>query len=181
MDFIHFRRNTLTVLFVSLMMCVYTSAARAEDSVGVVNNNVATDAQNAAVKPASPPQSPLAGPALTQTAPRVDTGSVVINMVVGLTGVVLLILAISWGMKRFSHLPGQSGGQLKISATLAVGTRERISLIDVGKKRILVGITAHAISVLHVFEEDELPVPAASSDFARKLQSMLSKGGADAK
>lgn len=137
---------------------------------------VATELPATELPATVPPQSNLKSSQRVVNTPQLDTSSAIANMAVGLVAVILLILAISWGIKRFGGLPGQGGGQLAISATIAVGTRERISLVDVGQKRILVGITAQQISVLHVFDASELPEPDRSSEFSRKFQSLLAKG-----
>jgi Cu(I)/Ag(I) efflux system membrane fusion protein len=50
-------------------------------------------------------------------------------------------------------------------------TRERIALVDVGGKQILIGVTPQAIRTLHVFDEPVVaPDEPVSGDFARKLQ-----------
>ncbi len=108
--------------------------------------------------------------------PPLDTSSAVLNMMLGLFAIVLLIMVIAWAMRRFTHLPGYTGGQIKLTGTLAMGTRERIALVEVGDKAILLGVTPQNINTLYVFDRDEIPEQDARSDFAAKLQRMLTKG-----
>ncbi|PID43295.1 MAG: flagellar biosynthetic protein FliO [Gammaproteobacteria bacterium] len=106
-----------------------------------------------------------------------DTSSAVFNMMLGLAAMIVLIMVIAWAIRRFTNLPGYAGGgQMKITGTLAMGARERIALVEVGNRNILIGVTPQRISTLYVFDEGEIPEQAERSDFAEKLQSMLTRG-----
>ncbi len=102
----------------------------------------------------------------------------------GLIFILLLIFSMAWFMKKmgYSNLTGQ--GQLKILATLNLGQKEKIALIQVGKQQLLVGMTATQINTLHVLDEpiDETDIGAStksktpvSHPFADKLSALLSK------
>ena len=63
---------------------------------------------------------------------------------------------------------------LKVVASMPLGTRERLMLVSVGDKQILLGVTATQISNLHVFDypvvvDDKEP----GSDFSQKLMAIL--------
>lgn len=105
------------------------------------------------------------------------TGSTLLSMVVGLALVVGLIAAVAWGMKRFSSMTPAGGKHIKVLSASAVGTRERIALVEVGDKKILVGITPQTINTLHVFDSADIPEAApVNSEFSKKLQAMMSRG-----
>lgn len=94
----------------------------------------------------------------------------------GLLVVIALIFGCAWLVRRMSGLTGMNSQLMKVVAVMNLGTRERIALLDVGGKQILVGITPSTIRTLHVFDEPVAsPEDMASSDFARRLQGMIGK------
>ena len=101
-----------------------------------------------------------------------------LTVVLGLGLVLALIFGCSWFVKRMGGLPSAGGGTIKVLSVLPVGTRERITLVEVGDKQLLLGVTAHQITTLHTFDE---PVVNAAdlknnSEFAQKLHQMMSRG-----
>lgn len=116
--------------------------------------------------------------------PKIGSGAHLLNVTLGLALIVGLILGISWFVKRFSQGAFAGNSYLKIIATMPLGTRERIALIDAGGKQLLIGVTPTNINTLHVFE---VPVtrPAGgggddsgdinSSEFGRKLMAILQR------
>lgn len=106
-----------------------------------------------------------------------QAGQVAIALVV----VLLLIVGTGWLMRRLSVMgPGGSSRQLRVVASLAVGTRERLAVIEVGSRQILVGITPQQISTLLVLEEP-LDQKGGDGDFARSLQALLRRSPEDVK
>ncbi|SFM17194.1 flagellar biosynthetic protein FliO [Marinobacter zhejiangensis] len=129
-------------------------------------------------------------PALVQAAEEVSqspspvsspAGSLA-SLGLGLVVVIALIFGCAWLVRRMSGIAGMNSQLMKVVAVMNLGTRERIALIDVGGKQILLGITPSTIRTLHVFDEPVAsPEELASSDFARRLQGMIGrswKGGA---
>jgi len=71
---------------------------------------------------------------------------------------------------------------MRIISAIPVGSRERIALVEIADKQVLVGITQHNINLLHSFEEPVVNKnDKTGPDFASRLQSILSKGAADTK
>jgi flagellar protein FliO/FliZ len=70
----------------------------------------------------------------------------------GSFAVLLLVIAaiplVLWLVKRISQLPAAGSGPLTLAASLAVGPRERIAVIKVEERWLLVGITAGSINTL---------------------------------
>jgi flagellar protein FliO/FliZ len=91
----------------------------------------------------------------------------------GLGFIILLIIGLAWFIKRFTGLTGTSRSQIKVLTVLPVGTRERIALIEVGGRQMLVGITSHQINLLKDFEGVVVSSEVPISDFANRLQSLL--------
>ncbi|WP_344795394.1 flagellar biosynthetic protein FliO [Litoribacillus peritrichatus] len=105
--------------------------------------------------------------------------------VAGLFAVIGMIFVAAWLVRRLSGGQiGQSNAVIKILATQALGTKERICLIDVGGQQVLVGITAQAMQTLMVLDEP-IDIKAnkkqatwsspesVNSVFGAKLQTML--------
>ncbi len=70
----------------------------------------------------------------------------------GSFAVLLLVIAaiplVLWLVKRLSQLPAGGGGPLALAASLNVGARERIAVIQVQERWLLVGITPGSITLL---------------------------------
>ena len=110
---------------------------------------------------------------------KISSSSQLANLVGGLMLILALIYGLSWFVKRFSQGGFMQNSTIKMLSTMPLGTRERIMLVDIGGKQILLGITATQINALHVFEEPvvnttENAVPA-SSEFNQKLMALLQK------
>lgn len=104
-----------------------------------------------------------------------------------LLGMIICILLIAWMVKRFSGMTGMGGRDLKIVSAIAVGTRERVAIVEVRGEQFLIGATPHNISLLHHFSEEQLRVSGAEipadrtktpSAFADKLQTILKQSSA---
>lgn len=111
------------------------------------------------------------------------TGAQLLSVTLALVFIVALIFAVSWFIRRFGSGAFVQTGQMKIVAALPLGTRERLMLVDVAGKQLLLGVTATQINCLHEFAEPVITGEAAgSSDFSRKLMAILQQkplGGAD--
>ncbi|GHT86149.1 hypothetical protein AGMMS49543_18800 [Betaproteobacteria bacterium] len=108
--------------------------------------------------------------------PVPDVASSLGQTLVALMAVIAILFVFLWLMKRVSA-PGRGAGLIKVISATAVGPRERIVLVSVGDKNILVGVTPGSLSTLHVFGPDELPLPAATpapaASFANRLREAL--------
>lgn len=70
------------------------------------------------------------------------TVSSVAQLTLSLVAIVVLILAISWVLKRFKLGGPRGRGEISVLDELVVGPRERIMLIRVGDSQVLVGVGA---------------------------------------
>ncbi len=89
------------------------------------------------------------------TAPAGSAGSML--MVALLLGA---MVAGAWYLKRGGRLKGAPASELKIVSAVAVGARERIAIVEVAGKRLVVGITPQQISLL---TESAAPAPFSAS------------------
>ncbi|HET8850336.1 MAG TPA: flagellar biosynthetic protein FliO [Marinobacter sp.] len=105
-----------------------------------------------------------------------DTLATILSLGVGLVAVIAVIYGCAWLIRRMSGMSGMNNQAIRIVSVMAIGARERIALIEVGGKQILLGITPSAIRTLQVFDEPVVDASqAGASDFARRLQGMIGK------
>src|SRR5690606_1839284 len=97
------------------------------------------------------------------------------SVLVGLAAIVLLIFLLAWFYRKASGGTWLRSAHIKILGALALGTRERLLLVDVGGTQILLGVTAQNISRLHVFDEPVVTANEAEPEwaFGEKLQAIL--------
>jgi flagellar protein FliO/FliZ len=105
------------------------------------------------------------------------------NMLGALSGVLLLIFAAAWLMRRLQQGQGASRGHLRIVSVLPLSTKERIILLQAGDEQVLMGVSGAGIQHLHTLKEPinpdqaELGGRAAPplADFASQLKNMMSR------
>jgi flagellar protein FliO/FliZ len=98
----------------------------------------------------------------------------------GLAVVLLLIVGMAWLMKRLGRYPTTGQSALRILASLPMGQRERVVLLQVGDTQLLVGIAPGHIRTLHQLEQPiatEQLQHVAQGSFAEKLATVLKKQG----
>ena len=141
----------------------------ATEKLAVENSSVVTQAPvngNAAVNPLKPTVPPQTTSSAAQLA----------SLLGGLILILILIYGLSWFAKRFSQGGFLQNPIIKIVSAMPLGTRERLMLVNVGGKQLLLGVTATQINTLHVFDEPVVPAEKAqstASDFSQKLMSIL--------
>jgi flagellar protein FliO/FliZ len=120
----------------------------------------------AAICAAVAPFSALAAAAPPVTEP-LGTGSV-LQLTLSLGAVVAAIFGLGWLLRRVHGLPGSTHRALRVVATLPVGTRERIAIVQAGDTQVLIGLSPGRIQTLHVLER---PVGAAAAPAAAVIGS----------
>lgn len=134
------------------------------------NSDEAIKEERAAIKPlGKESQSRIVSPGIDSTS--------WLNAILGLMAVILLIFGIAWLVKRFTGLATGNQQQIRVLSAIPIGTRERIALIEVADKQLLVGITQHNINLLHSFDEPVVNKnDKTGADFASRLHAVLNKG-----
>jgi len=82
--------------------------------------------------------------------------------------IIALILALAWAARRFSTLSAFGGQGMKVISALPVGNRERVVLVQVGDKQMLLGVAPGNVSMLHAFDQ---PVLNAAPGLTSQAQS----------
>ncbi len=114
-----------------------------------------------------------------------------LEMMLWLAVVIGVILLCAWGFRRLNGSVLTTASAIRVRSVISVGNRERIALLEVGDKQILVGLCPGQINTLHVFEENVLPPlhdadkgfekgsekgsTVTAGDFASKLQSFINR------
>ena len=118
-----------------------------------------------------------AAPAVTSDAQTSVAGQVA-QLALGLLFIIGLIFLLGYLMRRVGPLAAQGGQQIRVLSSLPLGPRDRLMLVDVAGKQLLLGASPGRISTLHVFDEPIADLPAqgaATGDFAQKLQALLKR------
>jgi flagellar protein FliO/FliZ len=155
-----------------------SSAATLVEAIPSVNS-VATPA----IPALNPAQvtSPVNSPKPISTPQKINSSSQLANLIGGLALILVLIYGLSWFVKRFTQGGFMHNPTMKIVSAMPLGTRERLMLVDVGGKQLLIGVTATQINTLHVFDEPVVNAekeqseksPPAASEFSQKLMAIL--------
>jgi flagellar protein FliO/FliZ len=90
--------------------------------------------------------------------------------------VVAAIMLCGWLYSRSQGLRVRGGGIISIIATQPLGPKERILLIEVANKQLIVGMTSTQVSTLHVFDEPVVTPEAGTEqrgNFSDRLKGIL--------
>ncbi|MCE1115833.1 MULTISPECIES: flagellar biosynthetic protein FliO [Pseudomonas] len=111
-------------------------------------------------------------------------GAQLAQMVFGLLLVVGLIFFLAWLLRRMQGNAQRGAQVIEIVGSRAIGPRDRLLLVQVGKEQILIGHTPGSIEALHVLAEPvEVPTAArqATPEFAQRLLELMGKDQKDKK
>ena len=120
------RNKCLPVLLFSLFLATGTVAAEVTGKTAKLTGRVNVE--------------PLSGGSMAQVA-------------LGLLFVLLLVIGVAWLLKRVGGFAVTGNGALKILGGLSMGARERVVLMQVGEKQILLGVSPGRIQTLHVLDK----------------------------
>lgn len=92
----------------------------------------------------------------------------------GLAAVLLLFGGLVFVLKRMGSFRQNQGGRMHVVDGVSVSARDRILLIQVGDKQVLVGVSPGGISPMTVFDEPVISLQEANENgFAGQLQKQL--------
>lgn len=89
--------------------------------------------------------------------------------------VIIFILFLAWVLKRMRvpSLVNQKG--LSVVRQVAVGTKERMMIVQAGEEQFLVGVTAQSIQLISKLEKPLTQEELESRPFAGQLSQLLKK------
>ena len=119
------------------------------------------------------------GPQVSQDAAAAPS---LFGAVLALLAVLALVIGLGWLLKRLPGSGFRPAEGMKVVASLSVGAKERVVVIEVNGQQLLLGVTAGGINTLHTLPEP-LPPPATVRvpdfknlpNFAQLLQQRLRK------
>ncbi|MEO8809360.1 MAG: flagellar biosynthetic protein FliO [Rhodanobacter sp.] len=75
-----------------------------------------------------------------------------VRVILSLVGIIAMILVAGWLTRRMQRRPGVGGRRIRCVESFAVGTRDRLLLLDADGKRMLIGTGPGGMRTLHVYE-----------------------------
>lgn len=99
----------------------------------------------------------------------------VIQVFAGLAAVLILFGVVVFLLKRVGGFRSAPGGKMRLIDGVSVGTRERVILMQIGEKQVLIGVSPGRVSPIHVFDEPVITASDESTGFAGQLQKQLQK------
>ena len=108
-------------------------------------------------------------------------GTQMTKLLFGLLLVVGLIFVLAWLLRRVQQINPRSNQAIKLISSHALGPRDRLVLVQVGREQVLLGLSAGRITPLHVLEEPvHLPdAEPANPEFAQRLMELLGRDQKD--
>lgn len=136
-----------------LVMCLMTPSVMAQDSAVVFPRSTA-------IEPGS--------------------ADYILKVTVGLAIVVALIFLLAWLVKRMGSFHLSGNDQFKVLASLVVGQKERLMLVEIAGEQILIGVAPGQVVKVHdvankiIIEEKQ---NNAAELFSKKLKQALKNRG----
>ncbi|CEG56471.1 Flagellar protein fliO [Legionella fallonii LLAP-10] len=100
-----------------------------------------------------------------------------LRLITGLLMVLLVIVCLSWIVKRLNVVKLSTSKGFQSIASMTLGAKEKIILLKVGERYLLVGVGASTVNTLHDFGE-QLPAGFDAENkttFAELLKSAVGK------
>lgn len=104
------------------------------------------------------------------------------KMLVGLAVVLLVLAVISWAVKKYMPGVSQQTSVVRVVGGTSLGTRERVVVLEVAGRWIVVGVGAGQMTALANLEAGQIsanhpsaPVGANSQNFSSWLKNASSK------
>lgn len=112
--------------------------------------------------------------AAAKTAPAYGAGlssSGLMETAGGLILVLILIVGLAWLYRRVGHMPAGGKGMLRVAGGISLGSRERVVVVEVEDKRLVLGVAPGRVQTLMVLDSvDDAEEPES---FTHQLKSQL--------
>ncbi|MEO7051174.1 MAG: flagellar biosynthetic protein FliO [Rhodanobacter sp.] len=90
-----------------------------------------------------------AAPAAT---PEFNATGELVRVILSLAAIIGMILVAGWMTRRMQRRPGGGGRRIRCVESFAVGTRDRLLLLEADGKRLLIGMGPGGMHTLHVYD-----------------------------
>jgi flagellar protein FliO/FliZ len=102
--------------------------------------------------------------------------TVVFQVLAALILIVVLIIGLAWGYRRYGFSHSAEGAAMKVVGAISLGGKEKAVLLQVGDDQVLLGVSPGYVRKIHDIKE---PVMAAESNnpnsFVNKLNIELQR------
>ncbi|GAA5159914.1 flagellar biosynthetic protein FliO [Viridibacterium curvum] len=119
------------------------------------------------------------GIAMSATEAAPSAAGSVMQMLFGLIVVIAALFGTLMLLKKLQAGRTHLVGNLKVIGATNVGPRERVVLVSIGSKVLVLGVTPGRVNALQTLESTEVPMsapePASGNDFALRLKQLLEK------
>jgi flagellar protein FliO/FliZ len=116
------------------------------------------------------------GAAAAKAAPAAVVTTSPLNLILGLLFLVALVLLAAWLVRRMGGVQWPGARALKVVASLPVGARERVVLIEIAGEQMLLGVAPGSVNLLHRFEQPVITAASGGDDFASRIRQVLQQG-----
>jgi flagellar protein FliO/FliZ len=114
--------------------------------------------------------------AAAKSAPAAVVTTSPLNLILGLLFLVALVLLAAWLVRRMGGVQWPGARALKVVASLPVGARERVVLIEIAGEQMLLGVAPGSVNLLHRFEQPVITAATGGDDFASRIRQVLQQG-----
>lgn len=105
----------------------------------------------------------LAAEASAQAVGAPSMSSSLLQMFLGLAGVLALLVGSLWLLKKLTMQRGAAAGLMRVVAATAVGGRERVVIVEVGSTWLVLGVAPGHVSALAEIPRQSVPEPPAGA------------------
>ncbi|MCK9284403.1 MAG: flagellar biosynthetic protein FliO [Rhodocyclaceae bacterium] len=116
--------------------------------------------------------------ASASTATSSDISGSLLQLMLGFGVVLALLFAALWLLKRISAPQGFSARLLRVVGSTPVGPRERVVVVEIGERWLVLGVAPGRISSLHDLPRQETPPATTDGDFASRIRRALERRNA---
>lgn len=98
-----------------------------------------------------------------------------LNLILGLLFLALMVAAAWWLLRRVNgaQWPLLPRAAMKVVASLPLGQRERVVVVEIAGQQWLLGVTPAQVTLLHRFDEPAIAAGSGPEDFAGRMRQIL--------
>jgi len=107
------------------------------------------------------------------------SASNIMNMLMGLGLVLAIIFFMAWIVRRMGGMQVMGSQKIKLLGGMSLGAREKVVLVQIENKRLVLGVAQGQVNTLHVmdgdFDTDEKESVDSAAPFKEKFLQALSQ------
>jgi len=108
------------------------------------------------------------------------SGPNMFQLLSGMAIVIGAIIVILWLLKKLGRMTMTANNQIQVLGGVSLGAREKLVLVQIGEKQIVIGVAPGSVRTLHVLDQvikiDE-STDSFSKVFSEKIKKVVSREG----